>query len=305
MCNRIKLLAVLLLCCSFQIVVRAQQVPASVLLDNIREPADYVASYVSDKQVNSGDMSYRTADELFKRASEGVAAVEKALALGVPATRMIEVKFSDGTRQMPLAEIKTMCERMARVAGRVVYLGAADQLITNASVWPRYIADGTVDREAIQARTALSVSSECIKAIEEALAYGVPDSTVIRVIDRRMSLAEGREMCIYVHDVADKIVGRNTAAEEAAFEPFRKVLTGDKLKIYEEYLHILKVYGHAGKPLATPAQYRDSDVWYTVGINREVRAMWEIRGWRFRGMTKVADYFKNGIGDEPPSSAFP
>ena len=249
-------------------------------------------------------MTYPTADELFRRAGEGIAAADKALA-GVPATQMIEVRFSDGTREMPLSEIKTMCERMARVAGRVHYLGVADQLITNASVWPGYIADGTVDREAIQARTALGVSSECVKAIEDALAYGVPGSTVIRVIDRRMSLAEGREMCIYVHDVADKVVNGNTAAEQAAFEPFRKVLTGDKLKIYEEHLHILKLYGHAGKPLATPAQYRDSDVWYTVGVNKEVRPMWEIRGWRFRGMTKVADYFNNGIGDEPPSSAFP
>jgi hypothetical protein len=39
LCNRVQLLAVLL-CCSFEIIVRGQQVPFSVLLDNVREPAD-------------------------------------------------------------------------------------------------------------------------------------------------------------------------------------------------------------------------------------------------------------------------
>jgi hypothetical protein len=160
--------------------------------------------------------------------------------------------------------------------------------------------------KAIQAKTALGVGSDCVKAIDDAFAYGVRASTVIGVIDRKMSLAEGREMCVYVRDVADKVVNKNNAAEQAAFEPFRKALGGDKLKIYDEHLHYLKLYGHGGRLLRTPEQYRDSGVWYTVGVNRDgVQPMWEIRGWRFRGMARVSDYFKSGPGDEPPFSAFP
>lgn len=302
-----RIITTMLLClCVFAQRAATQQVPVSVLLENVREPANYVAEFVKDTEIRP---SY--ADELFKRAKRGIEAVNQALAAGVPGSRTVNITFEGEhykkiEKPMTLAEIKMMCERIAALAGKAYYLGTADQAITNASVWPGYIADGTVEREEVQARTAVDSAKQCIAAIDEALANGVPDSTVIKAIDKKMSLAEGREMCVYVRDAAGKVVGKNQAAEDATYEPFRKLLSGDKLRLYNERLKSYKLYGAGGKVLRTPEDYRDSPLWCTTGVDRDgIVPVWSVDCWHFKGMVMVGSVTtRTGEGDEAPSSAF-
>ncbi len=50
-------------------------------------------------------------------------------------------------------------------------------------------------------------------------------------------------MCVKVRDAGQKVFGDLTAAEEAQYEPFRKILTGDKLSLYNDLLKKYKLYG--------------------------------------------------------------
>jgi hypothetical protein len=145
-----------------------------------------------------------------------------------------------------------------------------------------------------------------VSKVDEAVANAVPDTTVIESLDRRMTLAEGREMCVYVRDEAQKVVDKQTAAEEAQYEPFRKLLGGDKLRIYNDRLKRYKVYGAGGKVLRIPEDYRDSSLWCDSGVNREgIVPIWSVDCWHFQGMAKVGSIAsRSGEGDQPQSTAF-
>ena len=52
-------------------------------------------------------------------------------------------------------------------------------------------------------------------------------------------------------------------AQEAQKAPFRSLLTGDKLKLFENVM-VGKVYGAGGEPLNTPKQLADAAEWFTV-----------------------------------------
>jgi hypothetical protein len=273
-----------------------QQVPVSILLDNVRQFANQVVNYDGDKHISAS-----FADEVFKNAKQASLAADKAIAAGAPATQTITLNTGNAEKPMTLAEIKDMCGRIGQVAA----LSNADQMITNASVWPKYIADGTINQE-LQAKSALDISKLCVAKVDEALANGVPDSTVIEALDRKMSLAEGREMCIYVRDTAQGVVDKQTAAEEAQYEPFRKVLSDDKLRVYNNRLKRYKVYGAGGRVLRTPEDYRDSPLWCTTGVDREgIVPVWSVDCWHFKGMTMAGSVTtRTGDGDQAPSSAF-
>ena len=113
-------------------------------------------------------------------------------------------------------------------------------------------------------------------------------------------------MCVYVRDTAQKIVDKGKAAEDAQYEPFRKLLSGDKLRVYNDRLKIYNVYGAGGKVLRTPEDYRDSALWCTTGVDRGgILPVWSVDCWRFRAMTMIGSVVsRTGTGDEAPSSAF-
>jgi len=91
-----------------------------------------------------------------------------------------------------------------------------------------------------------------------------------------------------VRDAGQKVFGDLTEAEEAQYEPFRKVLSGDKLILYNDRLKNYKLYGAGGRVLKTPEAYRDSTLWCTTGVDREgIVPVWSVDCWHFKGMTKV------------------
>ena len=292
----------------------AAQAPVSVLLDGIKEPANYVGQYLYFEKPDAEQMSRSTAEAIFGRATQCTGAVDKALAAGVPATRTITVQVqevldltSEGERRpMSLAEVKEMCGRMGALAGRAHYLDEASQGAMSASNWPQKLLAGEVSGWSTKA--ALEAGTRCVQAIDQVLHNGAPDSTMIQMVgSETKSLAEAREMCVYVRDEAQKVANKEQAALDAEYKPYRDVLSGDKLALYNERMKMLKVYGHGGRLLRTPQDYKLSNVWCEVGVNRQgAMPMWELACWRFLGMKKASGpTTKQGVGDQPPSSAFP
>jgi len=155
-------------------------------------------------------------------------------------------------------------------------------------------------------KLALENGKACLEKIDEAVTKGLAESTVVETYKGKMTISEARAMCVRVRDAGQKVFGDLTAAEEAQYEPFRKVLTGDKLNLYNDRLKKYKLYGAEGKVLKTPEAYRDSPLWCTTGVNREgIVPVWSVDCWHFKGMTKAGSVeSRTGTGDEAPSSAF-
>ena len=155
-------------------------------------------------------------------------------------------------------------------------------------------------------KLALENGKTCIEKIDDAVSKGLAESTVVETYKGKMTITEARAMCVKVRDAGQKVFGDLTAAEEAQYEPFRKVLSGDKLSLYNDRLKKYKLYGAAGKVLKTPEDYRDSPLWCTSGVDREgILPVWSVDCWHFKGMAKVGSVeSRTGTGDEAPSSAF-
>jgi hypothetical protein len=180
-----------------------------------------------------------------------------------------------------------------------------DDAISSASVWIGWKAEDTFYPKE-DGKKALADGKTCIDKIDEALSKGLAASTVVETHKGNMTISEAREMCIAVRDAGQKVFGDLTAAEEAQYEPFRKVLSGDKLSLYNDRLKKYKLYGAGGKVLKTPEAYRDSPLWCTTGVDRGgVLPVWSVDCWHFKGMTKAGSVeSRTGTGDEAPSSAF-
>jgi len=119
-------------------------------------------------------------------------------------------------------------------------------------------------------------------------------------------LSEAREMCVYVRDASTKQNKADVAAEEAQYEPFRKLLSGDKLRLFNERLKGYELYGAGGRVLRSPEAVRDSPLWCTSGVNRDgIVPVWSVDCWHFQGMAKVGTVTtRTGSGDQAPSSAY-
>ena len=180
-----------------------------------------------------------------------------------------------------------------------------DDAINSASNWVGWKPDDSFYPKE-DGKKALADGQTCIDKIDEALSKGLAASTVVETHKGDMTISEAREMCVSARDAGQKVFGDLTAAEEAQYEPFRKVLSGDKLSIYNERLKKYKLYGAGGKVLKTPADYRESALWCTTGVDREgILPVWSVDCWHFKGMTKVGSVeSRTGTGDEAPSSAF-
>jgi hypothetical protein len=180
-----------------------------------------------------------------------------------------------------------------------------DDAISEASNWVGWKAEDTFYPKE-DGKKALEDGKRCIDKIDEALSKGLAASTEVETPKGKMTISQAREMCSAVRDAGQKVFGDLTAAEEAQYEPFRKVLSGDKLSLYNDRLKKYKLYGDGGKVLKTPEAYRDSPLWCTTGVNREgIVPVWSVDCWHFKGMTKAGSVeSRTGTGDEAPSSAF-
>ena len=180
-----------------------------------------------------------------------------------------------------------------------------DNAISEASNWVGWKPDDSMYPKE-DGKKALEDGKTCIAKIDEALSKGLAASTMVETHKGSMTIGEAREMCVAVRAAGQKVFGDLTEAEEAQYEPFRKVLTGDKLGLYNDRLKKYKLYGVGGKVLKTPEDYRNSPLWCTTGVDRDgIVPVWSVDCWHFKGMTKEGSVTtRTGNGDEAPSSAF-
>ena len=136
---------------------------------------------------------------------------------------------------------------------------------------------------------ALKNGKVSLEKIDETVSKGLAESTKVDTDKGKVTIADARAMCAKVRDAGQKVFGELTAQEEAQYEPFRKVLSGDKLDLYNRRLKSYKLYGLGGKVLKTPEEYRDSNLWCTTGVaDRDgIVPVWSVDYWHFKGMTKV------------------
>jgi len=180
-----------------------------------------------------------------------------------------------------------------------------DDAISSSSIWVCWKAEDTFYPKE-DGKKALQDGTTCIDKIDEALSKGLAGSTVVETNKGKMTISEAREMCVAVRDAGQKVFGDLTAAEEAQYEPFRKVLSEDKLGLYNKRLKKYKLYGAGGKVLKTPEDYRVSPLWCTTGVDRDgVLPVWSVDCWHFKDMKMVGSVeSRSGTGDQAPSSAF-
>ena len=180
-----------------------------------------------------------------------------------------------------------------------------DEAITQASTWVDWKPEDSMYPKE-DGKKALEDGKKCIDMIDQALSKGLAGSTEVETPKGKMTISEAREMCVKARDAGQKVFGDLTAAEEAQYEPFRQVLSGDKLNLYNDRLKKYKLYGAGGKVLKTPEDYRDSSLWCSTGVDREgVLPVWSVDCWHFKGMTKTGSVeSRTGTGDQAPSSAF-
>jgi len=180
-----------------------------------------------------------------------------------------------------------------------------DEAITTASDWMGWKPEDSMYPKE-DGKKALEDGKTCLAKVDAALSKGLAATAVVETHKGTMSITEARAMCVSVRDAGQKVFGDLTAAEEAQYEPFRKILSEDKLNLYNERLKKYKLYGAGGKVLKTPEDYRDSPLWCTTGVDREgIVPVWSVDCWHFKGMTKVGSVqSRSGNGDEAPSSAF-
>ena len=133
-----------------------------------------------------------------------------------------------------------------------------DDAISAASNWVGWKPDDTLYPKE-DGKKALEDGKTCIVKIDEALSKGLAASTVVETYKGKMTITEAREMCVSVRDAGQKVFGDLTEAEEAQYEPFRKLLSGDKLNIYNERLKKYKLYGAGGKVLSTPVVHQSAE----------------------------------------------
>jgi len=180
-----------------------------------------------------------------------------------------------------------------------------DDAINEASNWIGWKPEDSMYPKE-DGKKALADGKACIEKIDKALADGLAGSAVVETNKGKMTITEARAMCVAARDAGQKVFGDLTEAEEAQYEPFRNVLRGDKLSLYNDRLKKYKLYGAGGKELKTPESYRDSPLWCTTGVDREgVLPVWTVDCWHFKGMTRAGSVeTRTGTGDEAPSSAF-
>jgi len=180
-----------------------------------------------------------------------------------------------------------------------------DEAITAASSYADWKPEDSMYPKE-DGKLALENGRTCIEKIDDAVSKGLADSAVVETPKGNMTITQAREMCVRVRDAGQKVFGDLTAAEEAQYEPFRQILSGDKLTLYNNRLKKYKLYGLSGKVLKTPEAYRDSALWCTTGVDRSgIVPVWSVDCWHFKGMTKLGSVeSRTGSGDEAPSSAF-
>ena len=155
---------------------------------------------------------------------------------------------------------------------------------------------------------------KCRAGVARATEAGVPADTVFHLNGRtKVTLANARQqicepLLASMQTIQTALKGQKKAKLAKRLAPYRKVLKGDKRRIFEHGFTMLDltVWGKKRVRLKTPKQFARATLWFQVLNHRDKlgRAMWKLRRHAFRGNRLKATTEKVGRGYTPPTSAF-
>ncbi|MBX7174946.1 MAG: hypothetical protein K1X72_28475 [Pyrinomonadaceae bacterium] len=289
--------------------VKAQ--PQSLLIGKLTTVANDVYNFthnLSDEEYIVSDLSSEERKkQLFDLAKNCFSEIQKVLAAGVPETKTVAIKkeSDDSTYQMPISQLKALCNRVLAATGGSVWKANAEEAAQFISVWQKPLEEGKVDK--VQARIATETGKQALTKLDEAHKNGLADTEELSVFGQTLTVADVREQIVYIQAELSKINDQFIAAEEARLAPFRSALSGDKLSLFNSRFtdETVGVYGAGGHLLKTPAEYARSSVWCEWSVdNSKIVKSWNIACWQFKGMTKIGGpVTRSGFGT-PPASAF-
>jgi hypothetical protein len=271
-------------------------------------------AYLAAGHLN-GSNTKKEGDKVVQIANACVAAVDAALAGGADAGDLVQVdgKVEGAVKEKnalgypvsmaPLSSVRAFCEGItghARAKDMSSSLALYDGWLQKLSN-PKHNSPAEMNAGYLQV-------PKCEKAVDEALAAS-PPTTVVRLKKSTVTLGEAKvKICQALQQQCDSMKAAFAAAREAKIAPFRAVLKGDRMKVFEaQDMAFESIYGPGGRQLHTPEEFAAAPTWYVVLSSDDgVFYRWTTRGFRFRGNNSAGPPVeKNGIGRNPPSAAYP
>lgn len=284
--------------------------PKFLLINGLKEDANWVlqtddpADILSGKNIN---FRFESVAADMQRAEKALQRIKELLDAGAPETEQIEL----ATGKMTLGELSEFIFNRHREMSKVMLAREFFQAGTGTKAFVDDIASGKMtDSDAYgDSLAAAKIHSErLLKAVTEAQKLGFPDDFDVEIYGQKYTIPQLKEMALYVYTNSQKQKAAIVAARNAKDEPFLKVLTGDKLRVFKEEFAGLGgewlCLGSGGRALTTPEEMKAAAVWYTYGNNRGIVDTWHITGFRFAGDKLVGNISKNGLGLKPAAGNF-
>jgi hypothetical protein len=295
---------------------RADADPAQ---EKLRRSASFACDQLESVKQGRYDVNYVT--QALKVSMECAAEADRLLAGGAAATTMIDFAARPGQcdidSPVSLGEFKDkVCLVEQKRVTQALDVDELGQAASRAAAQLGQLKKNDANfagRESML-KLLLDEAMACTAAADKALADGVAPATAVEFytydsgLTSPTSLADIKgKVCAPAHDAAGGAEKARAAAEEAEYAPYRKALTGDKLKIFmkQKMLNGTNYYTHGGRRLRKPEEFAKADAWYYFVTDRNgITPRWEIEGWLFKGDKNSGMFDQSGPGQTPPSSAF-
>jgi hypothetical protein len=174
-----------------------------------------------------------------------------------------------------------------------------------AKIWLKESNDGEME----SADLAVSEAKDLQKTIAKVQKQNLPDDFLIQGSGEIPAATVGEikaKLASYLKQASNSKENA-VAIDNAKWEPYTKLLSGDRLKFFNETYRIgTNVYGVGGKYLDKPEQFDTANVMCTKTWGHSgIVETWRVSCYSFRGDRQVAGpRTKSGYGNNTPSSAY-
>jgi len=271
-------------------------------------------AYLAAGHLN-GPNTKKEGDKVVQLANACVAAVDAALAGGADPGDLVQVdgKVEGAVKQKnalgypvsmaPLANVRVFCEGITGHA-RGKDMMSSLKLYEG---WLNKLSDPKHNTPA-EMNAGYAQVAPCEKAVDDMLKSS-PPATEVRLKKSTVTLGEAKaKICQALQQQCDSMKAAFAAAREAKIAPFRAVLKGDRMKVFEaQDMAFESIYGPGGRQLHSPEDFAAAPTWYVVLSSDDgFFYRWTTRGFRVRGNNSAGPPVeRNGVGRNPPSSAYP
>lgn len=287
------------------------QQPKFLVINGLKEDAGYVFQEKSFEELlrqpgGIGDYDIKSMAATKSRAEKALQKIKQLIDGGTPETESIEI----AGEKMTIGELSERVFEIHRDASKVVVLNQLTQHGVGSKTYVEIIASGKTKRDAFgdPLDGAKIYSDGLLKAVAEAQTLGFPEDYKINITGQDFTIAELREMAIYVSNATKQLKAEQLAALAAKDAPFLQVLTGDKARIFKSEFGGMdgqwECFGSGGTVLSTPAAMKGATVWFTYGNNRGIIDTLHITGYRFQGDKLVGRISRSGFGLKPSAGNF-